>query len=161
MVKNTTGGKGHKSQRTENPKAAKNRRLADLWISDLGNKFPEGTLLGRVLKRLGNGRMEVFAQDESKKIYDALNVPLRGGMTGRAKGSCWVDVGKLVLISATGLAGTPYEIFAVLEPQQVATLKKLGTLDERFFIPMDSGEVPEDDGYEFEDAEEDVNIDEI
>ena len=160
MTKNTTGGKGHKSQRSEDPKAAKNRRLADLWVSDMGNTFPTGTLLGRVLKRLGNGRMEVFAQDEHKKIHESLNVPIRGGMTGRAKRSCWVDMGKLVLISATGLAGTPYEIFAVLEPQQISTLKKLGTLDERFFIPMDSGEVPEDDGYEFEE-EEDVDIDTI
>lgn len=160
MTKNTTGGKGHKSQKTENPKAAKNRRLADLWISDLGNRFPEGTLLGRVLKRLGNGRMEVFAQDEHKKIHEALNVPLRGGMTGRSKSSCWVDVGKLVLISATGLAGTPYEIFAVLEPQQVSNLKKTEGLDSRFFVPMDSSEVPEDDGYEFDDEDE-VNVDEI
>lgn len=160
MVKNTTGGKGHKSQKTENPKAAKNRRLADLWISDLGNTFPTGTLLGRVLKRLGNGRMEVFAQDEHKKIHESLNIPLRGGMTGRAKGSCWVDVGKLVLVSATGLSGTPYEIFAVLEPHQVAMIKKVDSLDSRFFVPMDSGDVPEDDGYDFDD-EEDVNVDEI
>ena len=34
MVKNTTGGKGHKSQKAEDPKAAKNRRLVDEWISD-------------------------------------------------------------------------------------------------------------------------------
>lgn len=160
MTRNTTGGKGHKSQKSEDPKAAKNRRLADLWVSDMGNTFPTGTMLGRVLKRLGNGRVEVFAQDEHKKIHDSLNVPLRGGMTGRAKRSCWVDVGSVVLISATGLAGTPYEIFAVLEPQQIATLKKLETLDERFFIPMDAGEVPQDDGYEFTE-EEDVNVDDI
>lgn len=161
MVKNTTGGKGHKSQKAEDPKAAKNRRLGDLWVSDMGNTFPTGTLIGRVLKRLGNGRMEVFAQDEFKKIHESLNVPIRGGMTGRAKRSCWVDVGSVVLISATGLAGTPYEIFAVLEPQQINTLKKLDKLDERFFIPMDSGEVPEDEGYEFDAGEEDVNVDEI
>ena len=160
MVKNTTGGKGHKSQKTENPKAAKNRRLADLWISDLGNTFPTGTLLGRVLKRLGNGRMEVFAQDEHRKIHESLNIPLRGGMTGRAKGSCWVDVGKVVLISATGLAGTPYEIFAVLEPQQIGQLKKNETLDQRFFLAMDSGEAPEDEGYDFDDEEE-VDVDNI
>lgn len=162
MVKNTTGGKGHKSQRSEDPKAAKNRRLADLWVSDMGNTFPTGTLLGRVLKRMGNGRVEIFAQDEHKKIHESLNVPLRGGMTGRAKKSCWVDVGSVVLVSSTGLAGTPYEIFAVLEAQQIATLKKMDCVDERFFIPMDSGEVPEDEGYEFEhDDEEEVDVDKI
>jgi len=161
MTRNTTGGKGHKSQRSEDPKAAKNRRLADLWVSDMGNTFPTGTLLGRVLKKLGNGRVELFAQDEHKKIHDSLNVPLRGGMTGRAKRSCWVDVGSVVLVSSTGLAGTPYEIFAVLEPGQIATLKKMNTLDERFFIPMDAGEVPQDDGYEFDAEDDDVNVDEI
>ena len=162
MTKNTTGGKGHKSQRADNPKAMKNRRLGDMWISDLGNTFPEGTLLGRVMKRLGNGRMEVFAQDEKKKFHESLNVPLRGGMTGRAKGSCWVDVGKLVLISATGLAGTPYEIFTVLEPQQVSALKKFDILNPRFFIPMDSAQDEEEAGYDFEsDDEEDVDVDAV
>lgn len=159
MTKNTTGGKGHKSQKSENPKAVKNRRLADLWVSDMGNKFPEGTLLGRVTKRLGNGRMEVFAQDENKKFHEALNIPLRGGMTGRSKSSCWVDVGKLVLIYATNLVGTPYEIFAVLEPQQVSALKKIETLDARFFIPMNSETVEEDAGYEFESGDDDEEVD--
>ena len=167
MVKNTTGGKGHKSQRAEDPKAAKNRRLVDDWVSDTSDIMqqrianpslgilPEGTMLGRVVKRLGNGRMEVFAQGANKAVH-TLNVPLRGGMTGRAKKSMWVDANKLVIISETGLAGASHEIVAVLEPGHVEAVKKF-ELDPRFFSASDTPE--EDAGFEF--AESDVDIDEI
>ncbi len=169
MVKNTTGGKGHKSQRAEDPKAAKNRRLVDDWVSDTseimqqriahaslgGPILPEGTMLGRVVKRLGNGRMEVFAQGANKGVH-TLNVPLRGGMTGRAKKSMWVDANKLVIISETGLAGASHEIVAVLEPGHIETVKKF-ELDPRFFAVSDTAE--EDAGFEF--AESDVDIDDI
>jgi hypothetical protein len=161
MTKNTTGGKGHRSQRAENPKAVKNHNLVDLWISDLGNTFPENTLLGRVTKRMGNGRMEVFAQDSKGVIHPRINVPLRGGMTGRSKSSVWVDTNKLVLICETGLAGSlAYEIFAVLEDSQISAIKKNQTLDKRFFSVSDDMENPEDT-YEFEKDEEEVDIDAI
>ena len=154
MVKNTTGGKGHKSQRADDPKAAKNRRLVDDWISDMKDKFPEGTMLGRVTKRMGNSRMEVFAQGADKKVH-TLNVPLRGGMTGRARKSMWVDIDKLVIISETGLAGASHEIVAVLEPGHVVAVREFD-LDVRFFAaPTET----EDAGYEF--AESDVDIDEL
>jgi hypothetical protein len=158
MVKNTTGGKGHRSQRADDPKAAKNRKLVDEWIHDMGNTFPTGTLIGRIVKRLGNGRMEVFAQDEHKKIHAALNVPLRGGMTGRAKRSMWVDVGKLVLIAETGLGVKTHEIFAVLEPGHTEYIKRFG-FDPRFFAAVDAPE-GEDAGFEFT-VEEEINIEDI
>ena len=166
MVKNTTGGKGHKSQKAEDPKAAKNRRLVDEWISDTseivqlrlaGNDIkhimPEGTMLGRIVKRLGNGRMEVFAQGSNKGV-NTLNIPLRGGMTGRAKKSMWVDVNKLVLISETGLAGTSHEIVAVLNSFHIDAIKSF-ELDPKFFSASDPLE--EDAGFEF--AESDVDVD--
>jgi hypothetical protein len=161
MVKNTTGGKGHKSQKAENPKAAKNRRFAELWLSDVGNTFPEGTMLGRVIKRLGNGRMEVFAQDSKGKITPELNVPLRGGMTGRSKSSVWVDANKLVLISETGLVGASHEIFAVLEQKHIDAIKKNPIFDPRFFTAPDSTDADEDAGYEFTDGEEELDIENI
>ena len=167
MVKNTTGGKGHKSQKAEDPKAAKNRRLVDEWISDTseigqmrlaGNDIkhimPEGTMLGRVTKRLGNGRMEVFAQGSNKGVH-TLNIPLRGGMTGRAKKSMWVDVNKLVLISETGLVGASHEIVAVLEFTHIDAIRSF-ELDPKFFSVSDA---PEDAGFEF--AESDVDVDAI
>lgn len=162
MVKNTTGGKGHKSQKAENPKAMKNRRLAELWLSDLGNTFPEGTMLGRVIKRLGNGRMEVFAQDAKGKITPELNVPLRGGMTGRSKSSVWVDANKLVLISETGLVGASHEIFAVLEQKHVDLIKKNPIFDPRFFTVADTADSGKDEGFEFaEETDSELDVDTI
>lgn len=167
MVKNTTGGKGHKSQKAEDPKAVKNRRLVDDWVSDTSDLdkvrisgkpcelMPEGTMLGRVIKRLGNGRMEVFAQGANKSVH-TLNVPMRGGLTGRAKKSVWVDVNKLVLIAETGLAGASHEIVAVLETMHIDAIKQFG-LDPRFFAVSDTTE--EDAGFEF--AESDVDVDAI
>ena len=108
MPKNISGGSKHKSQSSApHPKAVKNARLVDAWINDLKDKFPEGTMIGRTTKRLGNGRFEIFAQDWEKKIHPALQASLVGGMKGRGKGSVMVGIGSLVLISVTGLAGVP------------------------------------------------------
>lgn len=161
MVKNTTGGSGHKSQSSrENPRVAKNRRLADAWVDDMGNKFPEQTLLGRVTKRLGNGRYEVFAQG-ADKFYETLNVPLRGSMMGgKGKHATFVAVDSLVLIAETGLGGTPYEVVALFEPQHIRQLRNDTRLNPRFFAAPTETAAEEDGGFEFAEDEE-VDVDAI
>jgi hypothetical protein len=164
MVKNTTGGSGHKGQSSrENPRIAKNRRLADAWISDLGNTFPAETLLGRITKRLGTGRYEVFAQGPSKRIHPTLNVPLRGSMCGgKGKHATFVGVDSLVLIAETGLAGTTHEIVGLFEPGHIRELKKVDELDPRFFAAPTETAVAEEGGYEFtEEVDEEVDVDAI
>lgn len=156
MPKNISGGSKHKSQSSApHPKAVKNARLVDAWIGDLKDKFPEGTMIGRATKRLGNGRFEVFAQDCEKKIHPALQASLVGGMKGRGKGSVMVGVGSVVLISDTGLVGVPYEIVAILEKDHILRIKYFG-LDERLF---EEAAEPDEGGFEFDDK--DISEDDI
>ena len=161
MVKNTTGGSGHKGQSSrENPRVAKNRRLADAWVEDLGNTFPAETLLGRITKRMGNGRYEVFAQG-SDRFYEVLNVPLRGSMQGgKGKHATFVGVDSLVLIAETGLGGTPYEVVALFEPHHIKQLKNDTRLNPRFFAAPTETAAVEEAGFEF-DEEEEVDVDAI
>ena len=80
MPRNTTGGSGHKAQRnSEGSKARHNREFIDDLLADYrrGEKVPEVNV-GRVLRRMGCGRMEVFyikdvveKLDEESLAYDA------------------------------------------------------------------------------------------
>ncbi len=167
MPRNVTGGSGHKAQRnSEAPKAKKNRGLVDDLLEDLTEgRDISGVFVGRVTKRIGHGQMEVFyIEEKSVKdqdtgeeeliVYERTQImPMAGSLTGKGKGSVWVDVGSLVRIDSTGLSRTTHEIVAVFQDQQVKQLKKLRIMDERMFAK--SGEEDEDEGgVVFDNAEE-------
>ncbi len=182
MPRNVTGGSGHKSQRnSESSKARNNRNLVDDLLSDyadieqrkkLGMYYDEikDVHVGRVQRRMGQGRMEVFysqtSQDahEGKKTIDHnIIMPLRGGLRGKGKKSVWVDPGSIVMVMETGLGGTmTHEIVAVFNEEQVSRLKKIRpNMDPRLFVA--AADNPEDEGgIVFErDEEEEVDVDDI
>jgi len=168
MPRNTTGGSAHRGQRnSEGSKARHNREFIDDLLDDYKNKQDTaGVYVGRVLRRMGCGRMEVLYM--MKKKADALEkeriesvqqiMPMRGGLRGKAKKTVWVDIDSLVMIAETGLAGTTHEIIAVFSPEQVAKYRTLfPDADERLF--MKNGGVAEDEadkggGIVFEEEEE-------
>jgi len=175
MPRNVTGGSGHKAQRnSECSKARNNRCLVDDLLDDIRTKEKlEDVHVARVLKRMGNGRMEVFYMvpteadelEESKggmKLVQQI-VPMRGGLRGKGKKTVWVDIDSLVMIAETGLAGTTHEIVAVFSPEQVAKLRKLKPdMDERFFAKGGSTDQAETgDGFEFDEkaGEDDAEVD--
>ena len=188
MPRNTTGGSGHKAQRnSEGSKARHNREFIDDLLDDYrrGEKVPEVNV-GRVLRRMGCGRMEVFyikdvveKLDEESLAYDApvkkapkvrkedvqQIIPMRGGLRGKAKKTVWVDIDSLVMIAETGLSGTTHEIVAVFSPEQVARYRKLKPdADERLFLKGGAeATVADQDGiiFEAESEGEDVNVDDI
>jgi hypothetical protein len=158
MPRNTTGGSGHKAQRnSEGSKARHNREFIDDLLDDIrrGEKV-EDVYVGRVTRRMGCGRMEVFyiKTVEDKDDEEALAfetpvkkapkirhvdvqqiIPMRGGLRGKAKRTVWVDIDSLVMIAETGLSGTTHEIVAVFSPEQVARYRKLKPdADERLFL---------------------------
>lgn len=177
MPRNVTGGSGHKAQRnSETSKARNNRCLVDDLLDDIrNNEKLEDVHVARVLKRMGNGRMEVFymkaADDDfeetAKQMLVQQIVPMRGGLKGKGKKSVWVDIGSLVVLAETGLAGTTHEIVAVFSPEQVAKLRRIRPdMDDRFFasVASDPAEAKEEGGFEFtekEDDNEDVDVDNI
>lgn len=167
MPRNLTGGSGHKAQRnSEAPKAKKNRGLVDELLDDLTEGADtSGVYVGRVTKRIGHGQMEVFYIEE-KMVKDKDTgkeelvirehtqiMPMAGSLTGKGKGSVWVDIGSLVRIDSTGLSRTTHEIVAVFQDQQIKQLKKLRIMDERMFAKAGEEE-DEDGGITFDAAEE-------
>lgn len=161
MPRNTSGGSGHKAQsNSEGSKARNNRVFIDELLDDIRNKEnTEGVYVGRVLRRMGSGRMEVmyFKPEAVTQI-----MPMRGGLRGKGKHTVWVDLDAVVMVAETGLAGTTHEIVAVFSADQVARYRKLvPAADERLFLKQ--GQAEEDkDGVIFEAEErEEVNIDDI
>ena len=156
MPRNTTGGSGHRAQRnSEGSKARHNREFIDDLLDDLRKgENVDDVYVGRVTRRMGSGRMEVFyvrqvvdKVDEEGLAYDAPAkkkvrnvdvqqiIPMRGGLRGKAKKTVWVDIDSLVMIAETGLGGTTHEIIAVFSAEQVARYRKLmPDADERLFL---------------------------
>ncbi len=175
MPRNTTGGSGHKAQsNSEGSKARNNRVFIDEYLDDLSKKEDtKGVYVGRVLRRMGCGRMEVLyfrerAGDETEKAgMDMIQqiMPMRGGLRGKGKHHVWVDLDALVMLADTGLSGTTHEIVAVFSPVQVKRYRNLvPTADERLFLKSGSAGAEDANGFEFEthkEEDKDVNIDDI
>ncbi len=172
MPRNTSGGSGHKAQsNSEGSKARNNRVFVDELLDDLRNgENTDGVYVGRVLRRMGSGRMEALyfkprtADETEKEGYDVVQqiMPMRGGLRGKGKSSVWVDLDAIVMIAETGLSGTTHEIVAVFSAEQVARFRRfVPTADERLFLKQGQQE-EEHGGIVFETEEQaEVNIDEI
>jgi hypothetical protein len=170
MPRNLTGGSGHRSQRnSESNKTKMNNRLGDDILDDLARTGRiDGAHVGRVMRRLGDGRMEIFYIEtevilgKARPVDKLIQAPIRGGMRGRGKKDVWVDVGSVVLFEETGLGGmAPYRIVSVFTPAQIARYKTIIVdADPRLFAkgPADAAE---EGDIEFEESEEDVDVDGI
>jgi len=168
MGKNVSGGSGHKAQKnSEGSKARNNRVFVDKLLDDYANgEEINDVFVGKVTRRFGSGRMEVYFMDKNKQSQ-LMNIPLRGGMRGKGKKSVWVDIDSLVMIAETGLQQTTHEIVAVFTEDQVRRLRKLlPEADNKLFIKTSNvTETAENEGFDFEgeeeEEEEDVDVDNI
>lgn len=184
MPRNTTGGSGHKAQRnSEGSKARHNREHIDDLLDDYRKgEDTKGVYVGRILRRMGNGRMEVLyfrtvvdedaeeglAQEgapPTKKTRTEMVqqiMPMCGGLRGKAKKTVWVDLDSLVMCAETGLGGKTHEIVAVFTPEQVARFRKLvPTADERLFLKNGNTEGAEEAGGVVFDEDAEVDVDDI
>ena len=172
MPRNTTGGSKHKSQsNSESSKARNNRTLVDDLLDDYRDgSNTDGVFVGRVLRRMGCGRMEVFYIHKQYNEYEGDHgvevtqiVPMRGGLRGRGKKDVWVEPGSLVVLCETGLAQTTHEIVAVFSAAQVARLRKLKPeMDPRFFAEANAtGEEDEGGIIIAEDSDGEVDVEDI
>jgi len=187
MPRNTTGGSGHKAQRnSEGSKARHNREHVDDLLDDYRKgEDTKGVYVGRVLRRMGNGRMEVlyFQTVEDKDDEESLAMdepikrktpkirtemvqrimPMAGGLRGKAKKTVWVDIDSLVMLAETGLSGTTHEIIAVFTPEHVARYRKVvPNADERLFLKNGNTDEADAEGVTFDDtAGDEVDVDDI
>jgi hypothetical protein len=164
MPRNTAGGSGHKAQRNaEGSKARNNRTLVDAYLEDVRDgASTKGVYVGRILKRMGSGRMQVFYMGEKGGVEQII--VMRGGLRGKAKRTVWVDVDSVVLIAETELAGTTHEIIAVFSETQVNLYKKLTpNADSRLFLKSGGGGSAEGEDEDVFDrsssSEEDADVD--
>jgi hypothetical protein len=170
MPRNMTGGSGHRSQRnSESNKTKMNNKIGDKMLDDLMDEEKiDGAFVGRVMRRLGDGRMEIFfvvketVQGKERSVDKLIQAPIRGGMRGRGKKDVWVDVGSVVLFEETGLGGmATHRILSVFTEVQIARYKSIvKDADPRLFLKAASAETDVQDGIDFSEETE-VNVDDI
>ena len=118
----------------------KNKRFIHAFLEDIREgDDTEGVHIARVLKKFGNGRMEVFyvknVENTEEKRPITAHATIRGSFRGRGKHSVWIDTGSVVAVAETGFKSGPVlEIMAVLNREQIAQLQKSGEFDSRLFI---------------------------
>lgn len=171
MPRNTTGGSGHKAQRnSESSKVRNNRTIVENLLDDYREGMnTDGVFVARVMRRMGSGRMEVMyteivvSEEEGRcNVERTQIIPMRGGLRGKGKKGVWVDLGSLVVIASTGLAGATHEIVAVLTAPQVARLRKVKPdLDPRLFIQEPGATGEEDEAFVIAEDDEEVDVEDI
>ena len=172
MPKNTTGGSKHKSHsNSESSKARNNRTLIDDLLDDYRTGAnTDGVYVGRILRRMGSGRMEVFYVRKQFNEFEGEHgvevtqiIAMRGGLRGRGKKDVWIEPGSLVVLSETGLGQTTHEIVAVFSAAQIARLRKLKPdMNPRFFAEEPGMTKEEDGGIVIaEDSDEEPNVEDI
>lgn len=173
MTKNTTGGKHKGRKNGEGNTARKNRTMVEAFISDIRSEGKcEQIYVGRVIQRVGDGRMTVFYTHEGKPY--TIIAPIKGSLRGRGKSQARIEVGSVVMVSETGLGGShAYEIVAVMTDAQVDLLRSEMDLDPRILAKdvndadaLKKG-INTDGGFEFEyeqekpEEEEELDIEAI
>lgn len=169
---------GNRGAKRETGATIKNRRFIQDFLDDLrkeGNV--EDVYIGRVIRRMGNGRMEVFytekVKNENKGRVTQAKIP--GRFSGKGKHSVWIDVGTFVAIANTGVNGSAeFEIVAVFSPEQMRELNREFDLDSRItnvdntdaaMLLANKGVKSDDIGFDFatidETPEDELDIDNI
>lgn len=139
----------------------KNKKLFNNLLADIrDDEDIDGILVGKVMRKMGDGRMEVdYIKNERLETEKAR---MKGSIRGRGKKDAWVDVGSYVILNETGVDGAlALEIVMPLNADQVKVLKKEGLISEHLAVK----EVEDNDGIEFDsgvkEEEKEINIDNI
>jgi hypothetical protein len=155
---------GNKKGKRETGVSVKNRRFIGDLMSDLRqNNHVDDVYLGRVTRKLGNGRVEVFyVAKETEKTFDSegneivkqsyksyeKQASIKGSFRGRGKHSVWIDVGTAVAVADAGLGHLM--IMAVLTRDQLQEIAKTSYVDERVLKDVSDGNDTQEDGIVFD-----------
>jgi hypothetical protein len=126
---------GNKGAKRETGASVKNRKFVQNFLDDLR---AEGTVadvhIARILRKMGNGRMEVFFVDNAKKTEKGTvtQAKIPGKFSGRGKHSVWMDIGTFVAVADSGISGSAeFEVVAVFTPDQMRDIGKEFEVDPR------------------------------
>jgi hypothetical protein len=168
---------GNKGAKRETGASVKNRKFVQNFLDDLR---AEGTVadvhIARILRKMGNGRMEVFFVDNAKKTEKGTvtQAKIPGKFSGRGKHSVWMDIGTFVAVADSGISGSAeFEVVAVFTPDQMRDIGKEFEVDPRV-LAVDVTDVVQlkgsamktnsGAGYEFDvlgESDEEVDVDAI
>jgi hypothetical protein len=165
---------GNKSVKRESGVVLKNRKFIQTFLQDVREESDTSDIyVARVLKKMGNGRMEVFFVD-SKQHPHVVQAIVRGSFRGKGKRSVWIDDNSVVIIADSGIGGSAaFEIMAVLSQDEIHELKKTKEVDPRILAMnlMDTAQLMSDkplvseNGFEFDISEskqdEEIDIDNL
>jgi hypothetical protein len=125
------------------------------YINDIVNKENlDGVHIARVLKKLGDGRVEVVYCVGERGVISQVIIP--GRFRGRAKHSSFVDMNSFLLISETGVSGpASLEMIALIDETELEKIKAVVNIDKRVLsVETDRDAVAagktNDIGYEFD-----------
>lgn len=165
---------GNRGAKRETGASKKNRMFIQDFMDDMRKDgHVDDVYIGRVLRRLGDKRMEVFytetVKDDQKGRVVQAKIP--GKFSGKAKHSVYIDVGTFVAVANTGVSGSAeFEIVAVFSPDQMRDISKEFKLDPRV-LAVDNNDahqlvttkmtMKDEVGYDFDviDEEEEENLD--
>jgi len=167
---------GNKGRKRESGIAVRHKTLITALTDDLrSGRNTDGVYIGRVMRKLGNGRVEVFyVTMEIEKTFDKdgndiekavphlyeKQATIPGRFTGRGKHSVWVEIGGIVVISDTGLG--IMEIVGTLTQEQLVDISKSSFIDERVLKPFSKeGDDVSTGNVEFTNEVSDADIDDI
>lgn len=123
---------GNRGAAHETNTSKKNNGFFEKYLSDVRMEGPvKDVYPGRVVRNMGNGRMEVFYTDQygSPGLANAL---IRGLFRGKGKHSVNIHVNSVVLIASSGIGGAAqFEIMCLLSPKQITELRRTIDLDAR------------------------------
>ena len=158
---------GNKKGKRETGVSVKNRRFIGDLMSDLRqDNHVEDVYLGRVTRKLGNGRLEVFyvatemektfdhdGNEIEKEVYKSYEkqATIKGSFRGKGKHSVWIDVGSAVAVADAGLGHLM--IMAVLTRDQLQEIAKTTHVDDRVMKEVSDGTDVGDQAIEFGDQE--------
>jgi len=151
-------GKTSKNQNSKNYRAEANRKTVEMTI----NGEVELAVYAKVLTRLGEGRMRIYYEN-NKRGQEGI-AKIRGLL--RRKGQVPIQTNDIVIMTPREFESkaTHFDIIGVLTSKQAAELKKNNVIPDYFLNDIGSSDFIKkevSDAFDFDYADDDVDIDDI
>ena len=148
----------------------KSDNLVSNYIYDLkelkkDEELDDEVYVARVIKTLGNARIEVVYSRGEKVFVEQAKIP--GRFTGRARKTMLVIPGVFILVAKTGVVGAlALEMVAIVSSKDLSEIKELTFIHPNITsLVTDETDLTTrttaDGGFEFEGREDEINIDDV
>lgn len=128
-------------------------------------KLDDEIYVARVIKTLGNARIEIVYSHDEKVFVAQAKIP--GRFTGRAKKSMMVSPGTFILVAKTGVVGPlSLEMAAIVSREELAKIQELIPVHANVTsVVTDTSDLQtrttaKEDGFVFE-GQDEVDIDNV